>query len=66
MPLNIKRIREEFQLTESDVSIIMILMNAGAMTGLAFTLLADVFGRANMYLISNLAYIIIVVITCLN
>lgn len=41
-PININKIREEFALEDHEVALIMVCQNAGAITGIMTTMLADI------------------------
>ena len=65
-PININKIREEFALADHEVALIMVCQNAGAITGIATTMFADIYGRANMYIGLNCLYMVVIFFTCYN
>eukprot|EP00801_Mesodinium_rubrum_P002893 Mrub_02893.p1 GENE.Mrub_02893~~Mrub_02893.p1 ORF type:complete len:518 (-),score=11.04 Mrub_02893:32-1435(-) len=64
--MTIKQIKDDFNMDESEIAVMLTIMNIGAIFGLVFAMLGDIIGRTIMFNLSNGINVIVVLLISLN
>lgn len=64
--MTIKQIKDDFKMDESEIAVMLTIMNIGAIFGLVFAMLGDIIGRTIMFNLSNGINVIVVLLISLN